>query len=226
MSSREGVFVSARTRDEYEGMFDLSFSRWGEKVILDCGAGGASFAAEWSAAGGVVTACDPLFGQPLPVQEEAVRSGVERAARNIVEEPEMYVWEHFESPAAHRAAREHAADAFLTDRRAHPERYVSGSLPNLPFTAGKFDLVVSSHLLFAYCRTISIEDHIRYVDEMVRVASEEVRLYPIVGFEGDADDKVASVVDALAAKGLSAERRRSRYHLLRGAQEYLAIHLR
>lgn len=225
MSSADGLFVSARSRHEYEGMFDLDFSSWERKRILDCGAGGASFVAEWSAAGGDATACDPLFGQSMSVQEEAVRSGVERAARNIVEEPEMYVWENFENPAAHRQARERAADSFLADRRTHPERYVSAVLPELPFATAEFDLVVSSHLLFAYCRTISMEDHIRYVDEMVRVSSEEVRLYPLVGFEGNADDRVAGVVDSLSNRGLSVQRRPSRYHLLRGATEFLAINL-
>lgn len=223
VSSADGLFVSARSCHEYEGMFDLNFASWHGKRILDCGAGGASFVAEWSSHGGFAVACDPLYGESSAVQESAVHSGVERAARNVAEEPEMYVWENFENPLVHREARERAAEAFLADRQEHPEHYVEASLPDLPFANNSFDLVVSSHLLFAYCRTISIEDHLRFVSEMVRVSSVEVRLYPLIGFEGDAREHVARVLEECRASGLSIERRPSRYHLLRGATEYLAI---
>jgi len=206
-------------------MFDLDFSRWGSKRILDCGAGGASFVAQWSSSGGNAVACDPLFGEDFAVHEEVVRSGVERAARNIAEEPDLYVWKSFEGPRAHRESRERAAEAFLLDRQEHPERYVAAELPDLPFETNSFDLVLSSHLLFVYCRTLSIEDHLRYVSEMVRVSSAEVRLYPLIGFEGDAQEHVTRVVEALEADGLSTERRPARYHLLRGATEYLAIEI-
>jgi len=223
MSSSDGLFVSARNRAEYEGMFDLSFALLSNKRILDCGAGGASFVAEWVQAGGNALACDPLYGEPLSAQAAVVRSGVERAARNITDEPHLYVWDVFESPARHRAARQRAADVFLADIRGRHERYVAASLPTLPFEDGAFDLVLSSHLLFAYSKSLTLDDHLAYVHEMMRIASEEVRLYPLIGFEGDASGLVDAVVSDVTARGFRCCRRRAAYHFLRGATEYLAI---
>lgn len=223
MSSSDGLFVSARSRAEYEGMFDLSFSRSAHKRILDCGAGGASFVAEWVQAGGKARACDSLYSEPLTAQAAAVLSGVERAAQNITDEPHLYVWDVFESPARHRAARQRAAEVFLADIGAHRERYVAASLPTLPFEDGGFDLVLSSHLLFAYSRSLTLDDHLAYMREMMRVASEEVRIYPLIGFEGDASGLVDAVVSDATARGFRCSRRRAAYHFLRGATEYLRI---
>lgn len=223
MSNAEGVFISARSCAEYEGMFGLEFAQWQTKHILDCGAGGASFAAEWSAAGGTAMACDPMYSEPFTVQVELVHRGVDRAARNIVEEPKRYLWDVFQTPEHHKAARERAAETFLTDLREHPDRYVPGRLPRLPFKDRTFDLVLSSHLLFVYSHTLSLEDHLAYVIEMTRVAIGEVRIYPLVGFEDSADDLVRHVISELQRSGLNCERRLSSYHFLQGATEYLAI---
>ena len=48
--------------------------------------------------------------------------------------------------AAYRRSKFKAMEEFLADRLAHPESYLTASLPNLPFGAGSFDLVVCGHI--------------------------------------------------------------------------------
>ncbi len=215
--------MSARSCDEYEGMFGLDMKQMRLWRILDCGGGGASFTAEWSERGGLARACDPIYSEPVGLQDELVRCGVERAALNIVAEPGRYIWTRFETPEQHRAARQLAATRFLGDRTKHPARYVAARLPELPFEDQAFDLVLSSHLLFAYSRTLSLSEHVAYAVEMVRVAAREVRIYPLVGFERPADDAISVVTTALEERGVTCERRAAPYHFLRGATEYLSL---
>jgi hypothetical protein len=203
-------------------MFGLNFEDDIEQRILDCGAGGASFVSEWCDRGGSALACDPMYALPLEEQAELVRNGVERAAANVVAEPDRYVWKTFVNAQVHKSHRESAANRFLSDIEQQPQRYVPGSLPDLPFTSDAFDLVLSSHLLFVYSRTISFEEHVEYLREMFRVAPE-VRLFPLVGFEGDAAPLVRSVCAVLEAEGAAVEVRGVSYEFFRGASEYLCI---
>lgn len=220
--SRGGMFVSARTYDEYLEMFDLRGEDWRGGTVLDCAAGGASFTAEWNARGGAAVACDPLYGLPAEEQMRAVVGGVERAVANIVAEPERYVWRTFGGPNQHRQARQAAAELFGRDLQEHPTRYVPGSLPKLPFGGQFFDLALCSYLLFAYSSALSPDDHVAYARELVRVA-REVRIFPLVGFEGDAAHLVDVVESNLCLDGRRVERCSVRYEFLRGATEYLRV---
>jgi hypothetical protein len=53
-------------------------------------------------------------------------------------------------------------------------------LPHLPFAAGGFDLVLSSHLLFSYADQLGFAFHRDALLELVRVACGEVRVFPLV----------------------------------------------
>ena len=76
----------------------------------------------------------------------------------------------------------------LADRLAHPESYLTASLPNLPFGAGSFDLVVCGHLLFSYAPLadgglfeldcFDLAWHRIAMLELLRVSRSQVRLYP------------------------------------------------
>ena len=49
-----------------------------------------------------------------------------------------------------RALRECASAIFFSDFKIHPQCYVAGELPELPFADDEFDLTLVSYLLFAY----------------------------------------------------------------------------
>lgn len=58
--------------------------------------------------------------------------------------------------------------------------YRAAGLPDLPFPDGRFDLVLCSHLLFTWADPLDLAWHTGAVDELLRVARGEVRLYPLV----------------------------------------------
>ncbi len=59
------------------------------------------------------------------------------------------------------------------------KRYVPGELPSLPFGDKEFDLAVCSHLLFLYTDNLSLEFHLKSLEELCRI-SNEVRIFPLL----------------------------------------------
>lgn len=174
------VLVSSRSMAEYRAMFTLSDGDLHRRA-LDCPGGTASFVAEVCAADGDATACDPIYGQ-CTTDELAATSQREtdRGNRYCRAHPDEYVWTFFSDPDDHASSRSAAGSRFAADHRAHPERYVSGALPHLPFGDREFDLVLSSHLLFSYADRLDLTFHHHTVRELIRVTREEVRIFPLV----------------------------------------------
>ncbi len=147
--------------------------------ILDCPGGAASFTAEAGARGFDVTAVDPEYGVDRGKLAELALSENEHKHANLVERASDFVWTWFEDPGQFTRLRSESARRFGADLTARPERYVEGSLPDLPFPDRSFDLVLSSHLLFSYGRQLDEEFHREALLELVRLSRREVRLYPL-----------------------------------------------
>ncbi len=147
--------------------------------ILDCAAGGASFVAELGPEAGAV-AVDPAYARPDAELAAALAQDTSRCAGIAVEHADDFVWDWYETPQRRDRMRAAAAARFLADRAARPERYRAGSLPDLPFPDSRFDLVLCSHLLFTWADPLDLDWHAAAVDELLRVARGEVRLYPLV----------------------------------------------
>jgi SAM-dependent methyltransferase len=216
------VFTSARAFGEYVDMFGLSAVDFRLR-ILDCAAGAASFAAEAATIGARVTAVDPVYGRDSHHIDQSVFSGVERAAANVVSEPRRYDWSRIGDPASHIAIRRAAARRFLRDLRDHPDRYVAGVLPELPFAIASFDIVLCSHLLFTYAGVLDESFHVAAMQEMLRVAKREVRVFPLVGYYGDAAGQLARVVNALKSDGFDVGIQPVPYRFQLGATEMLRV---
>jgi hypothetical protein len=86
------------------------------------------------------------------------------------------------------ASKIEAYQQCIEDRTAHPGDYVAASLPNLPFADQSFDLVLSSSLLFSYSPAVDggllegeglgLDWHRQALQELMRVAACELRVYP------------------------------------------------
>ena len=75
---------------------------------------------------------------------------------------------------------------FLEDyKKRIGEIYVKAQLPHLPFQDEQFSLVLCSHLLFLYEDRLNYQFHRESVQEMLRVTSDEVRIYPLVRLRGE-----------------------------------------
>lgn len=174
------TLFNARSLAEYRAMFALSDAALRHR-LLDCPGGAASLTAEVNAAGGDATACDPRYAHTsadeLATQAQA---DTDRGNRYVRAHPEQYRWSFFADPDDHHRHRHTALTRFIADRRAHPERYVPGELPRLPFADNALDLTVSSHLLFSYADRLDLAFHRDSILELMRVTRDELRIFPLV----------------------------------------------
>lgn len=174
------MLVSSRSLAEYRAMFGLTDGDL-RRRMLDCPGGAASLTAEVNSGGGDATACDPVYAGST-AEELAILTQVDtdRANCYVRAHPEQYRWDVFVDPDEHHRSRRTAGARFAADRRAHPERYVPGALPDLPFGESEFDLVLSSHLLFTFADRLDYAFHHAGVLELMRVTRTELRIFPLL----------------------------------------------
>jgi SAM-dependent methyltransferase len=172
------MLISSRSLAEYRAMFGLSDAELTGR-ILDCAAGGASFVAELGPRVDAF-AVDPAYSRPDTELAAALAADTGRCADIATEHADHFVWDWYGTPQRRDRMRAAAAAAFLADKAARPERYLTASLPDLPFPDASFDLVLCSHLLFTWADPLDLEWHTNAVEELLRVTRGELRLYPLV----------------------------------------------
>jgi hypothetical protein len=167
--------------------------------LLGCGDGPASFNAELAALGKTqrLVSVDPLYAFTGPEIASRVEQTYEKIISQVKRNPGRYVWTYFKDPDALGAARLQAMNMFLSDYEAGQAegRYLFGTLPDLPFSDGDFDLCLCSHLLFLYSAQLSFDLHIGSMLEMLRVA-REVRVFPLL----DLDCRRSEHLDPVSAE--------------------------
>lgn len=166
-------------------MFNLDPAQWRGARVLDCPGGPGSLSAELRAAGLDVTAVDPLYALDDVALEHRARLDLDAAFTTLAASQDIRP--DFDL-ASCRQEHIEALGAFLRDRRAHPDRYVAASLPELPFANRSFDLVLCGHLLFSYAPRsagglmqqpgLDLAWHRQALVELRRVSRRSVRLYP------------------------------------------------
>ena len=220
----DGIVPWGRRLDEYAAFFALEGQprRW--PAILDVGSGPASFAAEAAQQGARVVAVDPLyrFGgdairQRYGTTRGPMEDGLQRAA-------DRFTWGFYGSPADVLRRRDEAIHLFLEDYEWGRAcgRYVEGALPKLPFRAGQFGLALVSHLLFLYGHELDADFHVEALAELARVA-HEVRVFPLLGLDGEASPHLEPVLAALRERGLAAETAPVPFEFQKGATRMLRL---
>jgi hypothetical protein len=101
-------------------------------------------------------------------------------------------------------------------------RYVTASLPNLPFRDGQFDLALVSHLLFLYSEQLDLAFHRAAIDELLRVA-REVRIFPLLTLDGNRSSHVDPICRRLEERGFWTEIESVPYEFQRGGHEMVRI---
>ena len=179
------VVFFGRTGADALAFFNLDLADWRGFRVLDCPGGPGSFTSLARAAGVESVAADPLYTLSLPELERRCRDDVaftmERLALSPMLRPDF-------DQARFRQGKMEALEAFLADRRDHPQAYRAAALPSLPFAAASFDLVLCGHLLFCYAPIadgglseqpdFDLDWHRRALAELLRVSRQEVRIYP------------------------------------------------
>ena len=216
------MLVTSRSAAEYRAMFDLAPEDLTGSV-LDCCAGGSSFAAETD---GRVVAVDPAYALGPDELAVQVRTGLAEGDRMIEQNADRFEWGWYGSPARRAEMRREAAELFVADMTGRPERYVAGALPHLPLSSGSVDLVLCSHLLFTWADRLGEDWHRRALAELVRVARREVRIFPVV-VQGTGEP--VAFLDALRndlhARGQRSHLRAVPYRFQRGGDQMLLIEI-
>ncbi|HEX5187442.1 MAG TPA: hypothetical protein VFV86_11185 [Nitrososphaeraceae archaeon] len=124
----------------------------------------------------------------LPLIEKRGRDDLEYMIDCLSRVPQFYNWEMYSNVEDLRRSRSSSLKEFVSDYKAKEQlinhfernkRYVKAVLPKLPFGYKSFDLVLSSNFLFYYHNMFDYDFHHDSILEMLRVASKEVRIFPV-----------------------------------------------
>jgi hypothetical protein len=217
------VIPWGRSFDEYRRMFALSGVDLAGR-ILGCGDGPASFNAEAATKGYTIVSCDPLYAFSPAEIERRIEDCYEDVISQVRQNPNGFVWGYFHDPDHLGQCRLAAMRRFLADYEAGKGegRYVTASLPHLPFEDGEFDLALVSHLLFLYSKQLDFGFHQAAIEELLRVA-KRVRIFPLLTLDGKLSSYVEPMRTHLRSRSLKAEIIPVSYEFQRGGNEMLDL---
>ncbi len=206
-------------------MFDLEEELLKEYDVLDCPAGASSFTAEAMRKGFSVTACDILYDLS---EEYLLRKGREDIAHvfeRFNDVGHLYVWKYYKSKEEIMAHRNKALALFSEDFAKGKEKatYVQARLPYLPFPNGRFDLVLSGHFLFLYGDRLDIDFHMSCMEELLRVCSGEVRVFPLTGLDAKPYPRLDEILSHLRAEDIETSIVKVPFEFQRGADEMMKL---
>jgi hypothetical protein len=221
----DDIAFIGRTTSEYERLFDLDLSAWTDESILDCPGGACAFVAEANERGVEAVAADLLYDTPPEELRERCENDIDTAIAGFDGVEDQFVWSFYDDVADVRAHWTAACERFIEDYADQhgADRYVPARLPELPFGDDSFSLVLSAHLMFLYMDDLSHEFHEDSLLELARVASEEVRVYPLVRFDGKRYPRLDDLRETLAETGYDTEIRSVPFEFLREDPEMLVV---
>ena len=199
-----------RTWEESTGMYGLTEEEMRGKRILDCPGGPDAMVIEGATRGLDIVAVDPNYSQ-TPEKLEAL--GLKEISETMIsfqQDPKLAADQ--KQADAYEKLKLKALQLFIKAFRLYPERFITGTLPSLPFEDNAFDLSLSGHLLFVYSSVeqgglmshdeFDLDFHIAAVRELVRV-SHQVRIFPTwsVNKPPRRQAYVEPVMKAMAAEG-------------------------
>jgi hypothetical protein len=212
-----------RSFDEYVRMFDLSLEDLDGR-ILGCGDGPASFNGHMNRFGRKVVSCDPIYEFSVGEIENRIDETFNEVMRQTIQNKRNFVWDLIRSPEELGSVRMASMREFLADyeRGREEGRYVSASLPKLPFEDDSFDLALSSHFLFLYSEQLSVQFHVDAILEMCRVAKVS-RIFPILNMAAKMSPHVEIVKSELAAMGYQVSIRKVNYEFQRCGNQMMEV---
>jgi SAM-dependent methyltransferase len=217
------VIPWGRSFEEYRHMFALLDSDLAGRM-LGCGDGPASFNAEATARGHAVVSCDPIYAFSPAEIERQVENCYGDLIAQVRRHQNGFVWDHFRDPDHLGQCRLTSMRRFLADFEVGTAegRYVTASLPHLPFEDGEFDLALVSHLLYLYSEQLDFDLHRAAIKELLRVA-KQVRIFPLLALDGKPSPHVEPTRTYLSAEGWRAEVVTVPYEFQRGGNQMLRI---
>jgi SAM-dependent methyltransferase len=217
-----GPIFTGRSWDEYLKMFYLKKEELKNRSFLDCAAGASSFSAYLANQGGRVLAVDRLYDQDPLVLRSLCQEHLEALVKSLEPIKKEFEWTYFQNLDHLRKHRSNSCQEFYQDYSQNRNRYIQGDLTRLPFGDNEFDIILSSHLLFIYDHRLDFEFHLRVLEEMFRVANQEVRVYPLVKHQKRKSEFLKPVWDRLSQVA-ELEMVKVDYQFRRGGDQMLVI---
>ncbi|UQZ73222.1 SAM-dependent methyltransferase [Niallia circulans] len=219
----ERIVFIGRTFEEYMEMFSLSLEELEGKKILDCPAGACSFTAIGKQKGLEVTACDIAYYHPGELLANKGRKDLEHAMESVEKAKEQYVFDYFKDVKDLAQHRTQALNDCAADMKENPGCYIPVTLPSLPFESEQFDLILSAHFLFTYGDRLNKVFHLDVIAELLRIAKEEIRIFPLVDLTGNRYEHLDEIVKILKNNGHDVEEVRVPYEFQRNANTMMKI---
>ena len=217
----EGPIFIGRTWTEYIKMFNLDPENIAGEKILDCAAGASSFTAMMSKKGFDIKAVDIIYNET----PDALSAKCEEHLELLVEglkSVDHFVWGFFSDVEDLKKQRNNACREFIEDYRKYKgQRYIGADLKSLPFKDNSFSIVLCSHLLFIYDHRLDYNFHLNAIREMLRVSSNELRIYPLVKNRGKKSEFVKKIMNDLT--DVDVEIVKVDYEFRKGGNEMLRI---
>jgi len=219
----ESVVPWGRSYPEYVDMFNLTPSDL-NKSILSCGDGPASFNSSMNQKGKNVVSIDPVYSLSRTQIEKRIDETFQIVMAQTKKNQDKFVWSEIGSVEELFKIRMESMKEFLSDYEVgkRTKRYIPAELPFLPFESNQFDLSLSSHFLFLYTENLSLEFHLKSIDEMLRV-SKEVRIFPLLDMNATTSPYVNPVIARFSRKGFTVETVRVNYEFQKGGNLMLKI---
>jgi SAM-dependent methyltransferase len=204
------VVFFGRSWEESIAMYALDDDALSNRKILDCPSGPGGLVAGAIERGYDISGVDSQYTLSLDEIESKGISDIKSTL--LIAEADPTLATSPEETAAFAKSKHDALASFLIAYKLHQSRFIAGSLPNLPFSDGEFDLVLSGHLLFVYAPlaeggimkndSLNLVFHIAAARELIRVGME-VRIFPTYAFSGEIRRQpwVAPVMKALQDDG-------------------------
>jgi hypothetical protein len=218
-----GIRPWGRRLSEYCAFFGLD-DLVSNAPILDAAGGPSPFNAEATALGTPVVSVDPIYEldetqirQTFMEDRARMRAGLHNAAYR-------FTWSFYGSEEKLYRMRDEALELFLADFRKGKEdgRYVTASLPDLPFPKDSFKLALSSHFLFLYSDELDSSFHVTALEELLRV-SQEVRAFPLLNMDGLPSCHLGQTIESLSAAGFNPELLSVPFEFQLGATQMLRV---
>ncbi|MBF0467070.1 MAG: SAM-dependent methyltransferase, partial [Nitrospirae bacterium] len=162
----------------------------------------AAFNTDLTRRGGTVTSIDPLYALRGSQIQCLINETYESVLAQMYRNQSDYLWDTIGSVEELGSLRMSAMEKFLSDYDSGKaeDRYIAGGLPLLQFDNNSFDIALCSHFLFLYSSCLSEEFHLMALMQMLRV-SNEVRVFPLINFDGRKSPYLGFVLSALKRYG-------------------------
>ncbi len=212
-----------RTYEEYRHMFNLD-NLIGKKTILDVASGVSSFCAEANKKGYCVTAADQIYNISLKMISQKSEQDLNMVMEQLSDVNDLFVWNYYKNISSLKKYRIKSCTAFLEDfKKYHTTRYVSVKFPETNFKRNQFDISLVSHFLFLYENILDYNFHKMTILELLRITSNQIRIFPIVNLTGKKSRMVDTIMQDDDFKKIHISIKKVDFEFMKNGNEMLVI---